>query len=277
MKILYYVMTHRNPKQIDRLVDRLSSSQSAHTLVHHDARSPQLVPVKHNNVSYIPQPIEVKWGEMSVVHAMWLALDWIDQQRLSFDWLIFLSGQDYPTRPLASIEAELKKSAVDAYVESERVTAEKRLGERYFQLLCRRRYLKRRIKLPGVKPWYINRSHPYKNGFHCYAGSQWLNLSRRAIDSLRAQRNAARALMKYLKNVPCPDETVFHTLLLNDPHLTIENSSKRFILWENEAPSPTTLTTRHLEAILSSDSWFARKVDPALCPELLEKLDSQLA
>jgi hypothetical protein len=79
--------------------------------------------------------------------------------------------------------------------------------------------------------------------------------------------------MQYLRHAKCPDETIFHTALMSDSGLKVDNTDKRFIVWREGANNPEILGLEHLDAIVASDAWFARKVDEPVCPELLDRLD----
>jgi hypothetical protein len=41
----------------------------------------------------------------------------VEKNNSSFDWLIYLSGQDYPVSPIIKTEAFLKKTACDGFIE----------------------------------------------------------------------------------------------------------------------------------------------------------------
>jgi hypothetical protein len=43
------------------------------------------------------------------------SMRWLEKQPKSYDWLLIMSGQDYPIRPLAELEAELRSSDLDGY------------------------------------------------------------------------------------------------------------------------------------------------------------------
>jgi len=276
MNIVYYLLTHKNERQIKRLVTHLQSSENSFVLIHHDAKSPPLAVPPSDNLVMLDDPVEVRWGHISQVHAMWRGIEWLEKQNHPFDWLIFLSGQDYPVKPLAQIESELRQSTFDGYVHHEIIHDDPALHERDFQAVCMKRYFLRRLKLPGMRPWYFKRRHPYVGGMQCFAGSSWLNLSYRAVEKLWSRKAMVAALSHYLRQASSSDETVLHTALMNDSRLKIQNSDKRFIIWRDGAAHPETLGREHLGEILSSDAWFARKVDDIVSSELLDQIDATI-
>src|SRR4051794_24450699 len=57
------------------------------------------------------------YGDYSHVDRYLAAVDWIRAEGLHVDWLVNLTGQDYPLQPLAACEAELADSGVDGFME----------------------------------------------------------------------------------------------------------------------------------------------------------------
>lgn len=273
MNVIYYVMTHKNERQVKRLLKHLESSGNSLVLIHHDAKSTPLALRPRDNLCVLDNPVKVRWGHISQVHAMWRGIEWLERENLPFDWMIFLSGQDYPIKPLSQIEAELRRTKVDGYVHYEIIHEDHSLHKRYFHTVCMERYFLRRLKIPGMEPRYFRRRHPYVGGMKCFAGSSWLNLSYRAVQCLWSRKAMIDSLSHYLRKAPCPDETVFQTVLMNDSNLRIENTDRRFTVWRDDADNPETLGLEHLSRILSSDAWFARKVDETISLRLLDRLD----
>ena len=132
------------------------------------------------------------------------------------------------------------------------------------------------MKLPLIGKVKFKRNHPYVNGFRCYAGSAWMNLSRKAIERLWARRALVDSMTRYLKNTSVPDETLFQTVLGNDPELKILDTNKRFIVWKGRKPNPENLGLEYWEEIMSSPAWFARKFDNATSAELIHRLDKAI-
>lgn len=78
----------------------------------------------------------------------------------------------------------------------------------------------------------------------------------------------------------CPDESFFHTILINDPELKIENDPLRYVCWEDRPyPSNPRIITRGalLEAALASGRPFARKFDTRIDAGCLNELDARIA
>ena len=116
MRVVYFLLTHQQSPQIPRLLARLRSGGDALVLVHHDAKAAPLLLPRHDDLHILSDPIEVRWGELSQVEATLRGIDWLRRERIAFDWLLTLSGQDALAQPLARTEATLAAARHDGFV-----------------------------------------------------------------------------------------------------------------------------------------------------------------
>src|SRR5205809_524685 len=104
MTVCYFIQSHRQARQVLRLAHTLRrASPTARILIGHDASGSPLArddvdAVEGVDLFHFPGPAER--GELSLLEPYFLALDHLASRRVEFDWLIYLSGQDYPVRPL---------------------------------------------------------------------------------------------------------------------------------------------------------------------------------
>ena len=60
----------------------------------------------------------MSWGDFSIVDVTWKSLSWMVEHR-DFDWVVFLSEQDYPDRPARRrSNGDWRRSGVDAFIEA---------------------------------------------------------------------------------------------------------------------------------------------------------------
>src|SRR4051794_31791667 len=121
------VFSHQCPAQVLRLLRTLRE------------RSPEAVLVSHHNrVLFVPAevrasrvlpPTRVSWGAASQLLMMLRGMR--HALRFEWDWLVLLSGQDYPLRPLPEIERELGARGVEGYVEGVPVAGDDEFARRY--------------------------------------------------------------------------------------------------------------------------------------------------
>ena len=109
-RVAYLILSYTGP--VERLVATLrAGSPDALIAVHHDDRRTTLGAVDALRID--PRPVE--WGHGSQLAAVLRCLRWV-RERAAFDWLVLLSGQDYPLRPVGEIEASLH--GADAFIQT---------------------------------------------------------------------------------------------------------------------------------------------------------------
>jgi hypothetical protein len=290
MTVAYVVLSHRNPSQVLRLVRVLAEGPDAHVLVRHDGRGSSLPApaIEAAGAEAITDDIDVEWAAWSYFELVLSCLAEA-RRRLDPDWTLILSGQDYPLRPMADIEADLERSGSDALIGAVREVESRRpaSGDEFY-LRCRYRHYARPRSMPdlprALRPLVYARDMPPLVGVRrmaraplprFYSSADWLTLRRSA---LRKILDAAcdRRLMRHFRRVAVPSESFFASVLLADSSLTVEPDHRRFARFSRPgAPHPDTLTSDDLESVLSSGADFARKFDVEVDSEVLDRLDGR--
>ncbi|CAA9381105.1 MAG: hypothetical protein AVDCRST_MAG64-656 [uncultured Phycisphaerae bacterium] len=309
VRVAYFIASHANPDQVLRLARAcLSGGGGSRVLIHHNyavSDLPRAAVAAIDNADLLDGHVPVDWGGFSQCAMILRSLRWLLDHR-EFDWVVHLSGQDYPIRPLAEIEASLAATGHDGFVdarpadESGWLLGPQRYYYRYYRLpkfkgwtrvrgLIRRRADAARaagglprLLIPqepdrgfrvGVRPVFDT---PFRDGFRCYTGSAWWTLSRRAVDRLvRRGETDARLVRHYRRAQFAATESFFPTLLCNDPDLQlVTNDDKRFVRWSRpETGRPDTLAEADFPALVASGDHFARKIDQQTAGRLLDLLD----
>jgi hypothetical protein len=153
VSVAYVVTSHRYPEQVLRLARTLrAGSPDAPLLIHHDDRQSQLdvaVLAGLGDVQLVQPPTAVAWGWASHLDMLLRCFAWA-LERVPFDWLTVLSGQDYPIRPLAEIERDLLDSPYDGYVEGIEVDPPRWTRGKLDEFSRRYFYRHRSIRNPGA-------------------------------------------------------------------------------------------------------------------------------
>jgi Core-2/I-Branching enzyme len=121
---------------------------------------------------------------------------------------------------------------------------------------------------------YIMTPNPFSDRLRCCAGDFWLTGNARAAGKLIDAPARYPDLFKYYSTSFCPDESLCHTILGNDPDLSIAKNNKRYTVWPDMGAHPNTLQLSDFDAIIRSGCHFARKCLPPVSAALLEKLDT---
>ncbi|PZP40955.1 MAG: hypothetical protein DI598_18820, partial [Pseudopedobacter saltans] len=116
-----------------------------------------------------------------------------------------------------------------------------------------------------------------KNGMDIYLGSQWWSLSIDTIKNVLLYVNDNPWIFKMFKKSYIPDETFFHTVIMNMPYpKTVENDNLRYFDWnirEDQNTRPAILNQSDLEILKSTNAFFARKFNSEASLTLIESLD----
>jgi hypothetical protein len=312
--ICFVILSHREPGQVIRLVRRLADDAGSAVLVHHDQSATPLERSElrgAGRVELVRFRRGIRWGTWDLVDVTLRCLRWA-YDRVPFDWLVLLSGQDYPLVSPPQIEAFFAGVPVDAYtygvpvqprpVTGWRPSVEGSSTRRYFyryHVVPRLRVgttgrTGQALRLAGMvitaaQPWVVfepfpdGRLHigfrrvrtPFSEDYICYKGSQWFAASRQAVAAL-LQQISTGALVDYYRRCLIPDESFVQTALLNTPSLTVSNTDLWFTRWQPNAYHPDILTAADVDDALASGKLFARKFDVALDAEALDRIDRRL-
>jgi hypothetical protein len=271
-RVVYLVMTHQFPELVHRLARVLvDESANAFVLIHHDHDKSALPPPVSSQVHVLGQHVPTARGDMSFVHATLRGLEWI-RANLDYDWVVHISGQDYPLVPLRRVDAALAGGRYDAHLRWGRTPEA--------EAEARRRYTRRWYswKIPFRRRKRITVSRPYNvvfnDRFRVYKSSQWWNLSRPVIDYALDFLSRTPGYWEQYARSFIPVESFLQTIVLNGP-FEVAPWHMRYTVWA--APTdrhPQVLTVRDLPAMLASGDWFARKFNPRVCAEVLDRLDA---
>jgi len=316
MRVAYLVTSYRPPRQLLRLLGTLRRAQPESPLVvHHDRfrtvwGTDLVAPI--GGVDVLTNDTPVTWGDFSIVDVTWKTLTWMVEHR-DFDWVIFLSEQDYPIAPLESLEARLEGSDVDAFVAAQpialiddaalRMDCDRRYNYRYSRLPrlgmmarlapgTRRRIadaanyanfvlykLQRKVtvyRYPDPLPMRLGvrpRRSPFSAEFPCWYGSQWMALSRRAAEAAVEFVAGHDDYVRHYARTVIPDESATATIVCNDPHLRVRDEELHHVRFSSGDGHPDVFALDDVDELVGSGRFFARKFDLEVDASVLDALD----
>lgn len=313
-RFVYLIVSHTNPGQVLRLATAITNaSPGSQIAIHHDPSKSRLDSPNLPKVHLVPNPLSVEWGAYSQIEMLLHSLRWISAN-LDFDWVVVISGQDYPTQSLAQFETRLASSRYDAFI-------------RYFRIddpghwprdVGARRYYFRYVSVPRFRYYYrlpealkrflgktktwFNESQslvriltlprglhtkvgirrifrPFNERFVCYGGWDWFNLNRRCVDTILKDAEGKPEIFAYYRGTLLPSESLIHSLLANNDRINVFNDACRFVHWgeKRHATSPEIIRCKDLHLVLESGEPFARKFDINIDSTVLDRLDARIA
>lgn len=285
----FVLLTHNNPVQVLRLITTLNRLFNYPPIVCHHDFSKSVLPTESltSNVSFVHPYFKTAWSRFSVLDGMTRAFQMISHGADAPDWVILLSGADYPIKPAGPILKDLASSPYDVHIHHELIQYQ--AYEREWQKRCYKRYCGIKIGFPALKsyhltltyPWVTKFFTPFSKDFRCFAGDFWFCANRKAINYLIAFHENETALLSHYRNldpfVMSPEESYHHTIFCNASHLQISGDNLRYIDWSKSGPHPKTLLPEDLAKLQTSPAHFARKFDIRTDEEILDQLDRVIA
>jgi len=243
------------------------------------------------------------YGDFSHVDRHLMAIDWLADEGIQVDWLINLTGQDYPLIHLADAEAELATSGADGFLEywpalgPESHWGAHRARSRYFFRHRRLMPLSLRAKRLLRPVQVVNRLQPFVRvhvsyglmvgrrvrtpfgpDLALYGGSAFMSLTWPTARYLRDFLRARPDVASHFRHTLSPVEAIIQTVLANAPDLRLIPDPKRYFDFRgSQFNHPKTLTADDLPQALASGAHFGRKFDADAYPETLDALDAHLA
>jgi hypothetical protein len=306
MRVCYLLQTHKAPEQVERLVRRIHSlSPTAQILISHDFTNcdlPRSTFEDLPNVDIIAS--RGGRGSFEIVQSYLDAIAWLLASGSDFSWLINLSGQDYPIRPLAEVENFLSHTDYDAFIHHFEVFSKQspwKWNEGYSRYHYKYRTLSRDLAewqkellkpvklLNYLQPFFrvnfsygitlgLKTSPPFNQNFVCYGGSFLCTLSRKCVEYLHRYVQLNPDVVNYYKGVAIPDECFIQTILVNSQQFKICNDSKRYFDFsQTRNGHPRILQSTDFPVLMKSQADFARKFDLAVDRDVLDLIDTAIA
>lgn len=305
MNICYLIQSHKNPEQLERLVRCIKQqSKDAIVLVTHDF-SNSVVDIRR----FEKMPgvylfaTHSQRGDFSIVEAYLEAMRWLVRSELPFDWVVNLSGQDYPTQPLERLEKFLTESKQDAFLEHFHAFSDEshwNLTESFNRYFFHYRTLIKHLPewaqdlfhclkvVNYIQPFFrINFAYgltlgyrvapPFSIRFKCYGGSYLCMLSRSCIIHLLEFVENNGHIVDYYQRVQNGDESFFQTILVNSRKFNISKDCKRFFDFPKLSHGhPRVLTAQDYNILSNANVFFARKFDSDRDSQILDLLDRHM-
>jgi len=280
LKLIVFIAVHKNETQVNRLI-RALDHPDIKIYIHIDKKSGISADGLLPAARIISKSIDVEWRAYSQVKATINSLKEIISNEPDFDYLTFISGQDYPILIPDAILSSLQGNMGREFIEY--VTLDKNgwngariRFERFYFIF----YSNPFIKYAGKMVTFICDKFHWKrnffNGMTPYGGSAWWSLSRECIVYILNFMESRKGLERFMKKTIHADEILFQTIVMNSPFKDkVVNNNFRFIKWLKAKGNgnPCLLTRKDFPEIMNSQMHFARKFDMDIDAYILDMID----
>ncbi|MBN2109289.1 MAG: hypothetical protein JW832_17810 [Deltaproteobacteria bacterium] len=293
MQIAYLILAHNNPEHLLRLIHSLSTTNSSF-FIHIDKKTPFYLfeRAQAPNVFFSKRRITVHWGEFSLVEATLHLIQQALNNPCGCDYLVLLSGVDYPLQSPRYIENFFQKNRGGEFINLVTMPCEaagkhlSRLTEYHLQSTSA---LNRLLKKTACNTRLLRRRRDYRKilkDFTPCAGSQWWALSREACHYILRFTETEPDICDFYRNTLIPDEMFFQTILGNSVFKQSIAGNSTFSRWSG-GRNPAILHLGQLESLqpglpfMQEDVYgkrevlFARKFTDSSAP-LIAELDTAL-
>ncbi len=310
MTVAFVLQTFKDLDQVERLARAIAKGAPDRLIVvSHRGTDLDRKRLDNSGVFDRTLPSPGGRGRFGVIDGLISAFRWLEKQPRSYDWVVVLSGQDYPIRPLAELEAELERTDCDGFFhhfEALNETAalappmfwpQREVDDRYFfeysvlkdhsttvdrALLKVPRLLSectRRIRLHssfGVMLGKRTAHPPFSRDFKLYGGSYWMTINRKAVRAVLSFVDERPDIVNYFRGVIVPEEAFLQTVLANDPSIRLSAHEQRYMEFDQRLGHPREFEMGDLPRVMASGCYFARKFDMRRGPEVLDAIDASL-
>ena len=313
LRIGYMVTAYHEQRHLRRLLTTLLRWDPTGEIALHFDRSKaslDLGGLVDERLHVLSEWSPVTWGDSSYLEVLLHGLRWWSRQKV--DWVVVLSGQDYPVRPVDELQEFLAASAKNAFIfggkigvppSRYRVVDLDTVRQRYFLHWAKfprvawtplaRPITQRGVRLarhlvPGgllvrelphnERPWIgwrPVRKHPFTEEWQCCFGWDYFAVDQRAISILVSDDDRVRALRRWYKRSIIPTESFFITVMRGHPRVRCAKAL-HYVQWENFGdPHPVVLAEDCYDLMRSSGCFFARKFDSS-SSSLLDRIDQEM-
>lgn len=288
MKLAVLIQCHKNPEQINRLLNAMKND-SVDFFIHIDKKSNIEDLIERRADVHIlakSERVDVSWGTFSQVQATLNLLNFAASAG-NYDYYFLISGQDFPIQSVESLLNYLSVNVELNYINflpslNNGLNKQNNYDKRN-QIVFGDRLLKRNLFMRTVKRLWITLTGGYNKTFKIfrrkndlnlkfYFGSQWWCLNREFVEYLFDYLRETPQYIEFFKKTSCPDESFFQTAFMNSSFKAKRKEYLHYIDWTEGKNSPKNLTVDDFDKIIQSGKFMARKIDNDF--ELIDKLEA---
>ncbi|MCG2616844.1 beta-1,6-N-acetylglucosaminyltransferase [Terrimonas sp. NA20] len=279
MKICHLILTHKNPRQLERLINILQHPD-ADFYIHIDKKtdqSPFLYLADQKNVFFVKNRTKVYWAGYGTIQATLNGFEEILPAK-EYAYINVISGQDFPIKSTPEIHDFFRTHQGTEFITCESIEDEwKDAAPRV------RKYHLINWQIPGKfrLEKIVNKIMPARKfplNLPVVGRSNWFSLTPAAAKYVLDFLVQHPEYVRYFKYTWGGDEFFFATILFNSPFRERIADSLIYVDWNVPVTGhPKLLDATDFGKLLASDKLFARKFDTDKNEEIINMLEKHFA
>ncbi|MBN1312803.1 MAG: hypothetical protein JXB30_15420 [Anaerolineae bacterium] len=297
MRIVYFIMAHKNPDQVIRLINRLDD-EDVHFFIHVDLKANDVYRSVHSAFKehancYFVRRIRAAWATFDLVRIPLICIDALCKSSLAYDFAIKLSGQDYPLTNNAVIKQTLAAYAEKQLLRHAPLPIEAWKGggwrriRRYYFTFGRRLVVYPPFKIESrfeavvarIISLFLDENREVPHGYQIYGGEAWWCLTPACVEYVNTfvKTPEGRDLIRFFRFSRNSAELFMPTVVMNSPFKgTTIDKNLHYIDWSTRQRNPRILDRTDFDYLIASGQLFARKFDTSVDSEILDMLDEHI-
>lgn len=284
MKQAILITAYKDLKQVEKLI--LHFNESFEIYIHIDKKSRismhELNSLKHHKlVKFISRKFKINWGGVNHLKAIILLAE--QAYKNGNEYFHLITGQDIPIKNVSEFETFFKAHRDQNFLEFNKLPYASWAGNggldrinlyNFYDLFDAKK--KNQMKIISLiqkiqQHLQINRDTSEFIPGELFGGGTYWSLSREAIQIILREQIA----IKRFNYTFCAEEIFFQTILLNSEiRNKIINNDLRFIIWsEKHGNIPAILDEEDFKSIITSENFFARKIQYGISNKLISLLN----
>lgn len=277
MKTAFLMLVHKYPTQVERTLRKMYHPDFDF-FIHLDkkADSKSYLNIKTlPNVFFVKNRVDVTWGGYSIIKATFNGVREICQTGNEYNFINFLSGQDYPIKPAEVIARFFEENTGNEFIKYRDILSDWNEAQvRYKKYFLTDFNFKGSTRLERIINFFASeKKMPYN--FHPYGESMFWMLSTEVASYIVDRVQNDKKLESFFTYSWGTDEFLFQTILMNSPYRErVINNNYRYVDWSEQKAHPKILRTEDFDKLKKSSMMFARKFDIFKDRIVLDLLDT---
>lgn len=285
MKLAYLILAHKQFDLLARIIKFLNHPD-IDIFIHIDKKAGIDLDqfnekLENDNVYFLDRRIEVHWGGFSILYVQMMLLS-SSVTLNKYDYISFISGQDYPIKTNEYILEFLRTHNGREFFEFSKLPNPDWMGNggkhryEYYWLVDELGY-DRSAVFYRQQLADDSKVRNIPGGLIPYGGSNWFTITKSCANYVYSFIKDNPYFVHFFKMVVHPEEIFFHTIILNSVFgQNCTNNNLRFIDWKSPGPKPKLLTGEDLNRLMPSEYHFARKFDLLVDSTVIDLIETGL-